>query len=335
MTTTLLADVGGTNVRFALADTEAAQPLVEDSIRRYRVADFAGFADAARRYLDDAGARVTRGVFAFAGPVVGDEVRLTNHPWTTSLEGTRAALGLDGVRGLNDFAAMSLSLTLLDDAHVEVLGGIAPRAPGDAAHQTFAIAGPGTGLGVGALLVRDGRVLTLDTEGGHLSFAPRTAHEIEILRVLTERFGRVSNERLLCGSGLVNLYHALGTIDGVATEALEPADVTLRAQHGDDALCVRAVEGFCEMLGAAAGDLVLAFGAWDGVYLTGGLTPRLRAWFHSEAFRRRFEDKGRFAARMAQVPTVAVLHHDAGLLGTAAQAVLDAGLVLVPRRRVG
>lgn len=327
---TLLADVGGTNVRFALADADAAMPLCVDTIRRYRVADFASFTDAARAYMADADARPSNAVFAFAGPVSGDVVHITNHPWTVELARVRNELGLQGLRALNDFAAMSLSVCLLAAADVDPIGPSRPVPIGRTAQQTFAIIGPGTGLGVGALIVRDGQIHTLESEGGHLSFAPRNALEIEILRRLAARFGRVSNERILCGAGLVNLHGALAEIDGVAVAALEPKDITARADAGD-VRCVHTLEVFCALLGAAAGDLVLGFGAWDGVYLTGGLTPRLLPWLHAGAFRGRFEDKGRFASRLAGVATLAVLHVDAGLLGAAARAVLDAGGSLAGR----
>ena len=323
---TLLADVGGTNVRFALAETGAREPLLPATIRRYRVADFADFGAAARQYLIDEAARPSHAVFAFAGPVDGKVVHITNHPWTVDLGRVEAELELaDGLRAINDFAAMSFAVSLLGEADAVRIGGAAPAAVGASPQQAFALVGPGTGLGVGALVVREGHIDALSSEGGHLSFAPRNEFEIEILRRLAARFGRVSNERVLCGAGLVNLYGVLADIDGVVADTLQPKDITARADDGSDERSVRAVELFCELLGAVAGDLVLAFGAWDGVYLTGGLTPRLQRWLGGGAFRRRFEDKGRFAARLAEVPTLAVLHADAGLLGCAARAVLDAG----------
>lgn len=323
---TLLADVGGTNVRFALADPRAREPLLAATIRRYRVADFPDFVDAARRYLEDEAARPAHAVFAFAGPVEGDEVRLTNHPWRIVPSALQAELGLaEGVRAINDFSAMSLAVSLLGDADVARIGPAPPVAPGARARQVFALVGPGTGLGVGALQVQGERLDAIASEGGHLGFAPQDELEIEVLRRLATRFGRVSNERLLSGAGLANLHDALAAIEGASAQALAPAEITARADAGSDARCVRTVELFCALLGAAAGDLVLAFGAWDGVYLTGGLTPRLQPWLERGAFRRRFEDKGRFAQRLAAVPTLAVRHPEPGLLGCAACAVLDAG----------
>ncbi|MEO8670109.1 MAG: glucokinase [Tahibacter sp.] len=328
---TLLADVGGTNVRFALADTSERMPLLSDSIRRYRVADFVDFPTVAKRYLDEIGARPQSGVFAFAGPVDGDSVQITNHPWKVVLSQTQTALGLDRLRAINDFSAMSLAVTLLNVQDLVGIGSAPLPLMGGRPRQTFALVGPGTGLGVGALLVRNGVVDTLDSEGGHLSFAPRNQREIEILHRLQMRFDRISNERLLCGSGLVNLHRALCEIDGIPSEELTPKNITERASAESDGSCARAVELFCALLGAAAGDLVLAFGAWDGVFITGGLTPHVLPWLQRGDFRRRFEDKGRFAARLADVPTLAVLHEDAGLLGASAQAVLDSGKSVLHR----
>ena len=319
----LLADVGGTNVRFALADTARARPLLDDSIRAYRVVDFATFIDSARAYLTDTQAHVGSGVFAFAGPVGDDEVRMTNHPWVVSRSRVRADLGLSALRFVNDFAAMSLGVTLLTDTDVHVLGPVAMPRVDMTCMQAFAVLGPGTGLGVGELVVRAGHAFALETEGGHTAFAPRTEAEIAILQRLETRFGRVSNERLLSGGGLANLHRALAEIDGTLRDELTPEEIVRRAGAHADHECERAVELFCEILGAVAGDFVLAFGAWDGVYLAGGLVPVLLERLQDDGFRRRFEDKGRFSAKLARVPTLAVVHPYAGLLGTAAFAVAD------------
>ena len=325
MGSVLLADVGGTNVRFALADPARAQPLLADSIRRYRVAEFASFADVARAYVEALGARPRRGVFAFAGQIRNGEVQVTNHTWTVSREHMRSELALDGLDFINDFAAMSLSVPLLGADDLRTIGRAPAPSLAGAQSRTFAVVGPGTGLGVGALLIRDGRASALETEGGHTSFAPRTEEEIEILRWLTARFGRVSNERLLCGSGLSNLHEALGRIHATFEERLAPEEITRRASEGSDPGCVRAVEMFCELLGAVVGDFVLAFGAWDGAYLAGGLPPLMLPWLERGGFRRRFEDKGRFADELAHIPSVVILHPDAGLLGAAVHAIASDG----------
>ena len=319
----LLADIGGTNARFAVADTAAAQPLLPDSVRKYAVADFPSLGDAARQYLGDTGTRASRGVFAVAGRVDGDVARITNHPWVISRARTRAALDFEDLVLVNDFAAQAMAIVLLDSRDVTPIGGTTwtpDRQPRD---RTYAVIGPGTGLGVGALVVRDGRAYPLETEGGHVSFPPGTPEETEILQRLSAQFGRVSNERLVCGPGLVNIHRALSEIAGVDPGPMQPADITVRAAQGD-VRCMRAVDVFCAIFGAISGDLVLTVGAWDGVFLTGGLVPKmLQSLLHS-GFRQRFEHKGRFSANMARVPSLAILHPNPGLLGAAAIAKTSA-----------
>jgi len=320
----LVADVGGTHVRFALVDVAAADPLIAASACRFRAAEFDSFGAAVRRYLDDSGARPAALVIAAAGVVAEGEVRLTNNvPWVISRDAIKAELGFADVALLNDFAAMALSVSLLKPCDLHAVGRPAPVAFDARGRQTFAILGPGTGLGVGALIVRDGHVHALETEGGHGTFAPGNAEEVEIWRRLAARFGRVSHERALCGSGLVNLYAALADIGGVEASLFAPEQITAAADT--DALARRAVEIFCEQLGSVAGDLVLTFGAWDGVLVAGGLAPFLARWIERGGFRRRFEDKGRLSPAVARVPTSIVRHVDPGLLGAAAWAMIAAG----------
>ncbi|AKC85535.1 glucokinase [Pseudoxanthomonas suwonensis] len=316
----LIADIGGTNARFALADPHAAVPLVEDSVREFAVADFPSLADAARHYLEQAGAQASRGVFAVAGRVDGDEARITNHPWVISRSRTCEMLGFDQVHLLNDFAAQGMAISLYRPEDVVAIGGAAWTPAPVEQPRTYAVLGPGTGLGVGGLIIRDGRCYPLETEGGHVSFPPGTPEEIRILDILSAQFGRVSNERLICGPGLVNIHRALCEIAGVDPGLLEPKDITARAAAGDP-LGMRAVDVFCAVFGAIAGDLVLTLGAWDGVFLTGGLVPKMLDSLRHSGFRQRFEYKGRFSPTMARVPSLAVVHPRAGLLGAAAYAV--------------
>ena len=356
MTRALLADVGGTNVRFAIADSATPQPLDRASIKRYRVENFPTFADAARQYLIDIGvdsvdgdlsdrgyvaagevpsepgARPTHAVCAFAGPVMGDEVKMTNHAWTISMAELQRQLGFEQVRAINDFAAMAYSIALLGEGDVQRVGDVDLPALASKPRQTFVALGPGTGLGVSALLLRDGVLSALETEAGHVGFAPNTVDQQEILRRVSARFGRVSNERLLCGPGLVNLYMALAEMSGTSAESLTPEQITKRADDGSCPICIRAMEHFCEMLGAVAGDMALAYAGWDGVYLAGGLTPALLPWLRRGEFRRRFDDKGRYSRIVAAVPTVVITHDEPGLLGAAACAMIDAGVDLAERR---
>jgi glucokinase len=317
---TLLADIGGTNARFALADCTATAPLLEDSVQEFKVAEFPSLADAANHYLQQTGTSANNGVFAVAGRIDGDEARITNHPWVISLSRTRDALSFNSLKLVNDFAAQAMAVSLLTTNDVVEIGGAHWQPAPLSTPRTYAVLGPGTGLGVGGLLIRDGKLIALETEGGHVSFPPGTPEELKILDRLSKQFGRVSNERLICGPGLVNIHRALCEIAGVDPGTLEPPDITARASAGD-ALCLRTLDVFCAVFGAISGDLVLTLGAWDGVFLTGGLVPRVLDNLQHSGFRQRFEHKGRFSSAMSKIPTLAIMHPRPGLLGAAAFAV--------------
>jgi glucokinase len=316
-TRALLADIGGTHARFALADPAAERPLLDDSIGMFPVDRFPSFADAARHYLESRGeaAGVRSAVAAVAGPVRDGQARMTNHPWVVSEDRIRDALGFGDVALVNDFVAQAMAVRQLAAPDAAPVGGPFPAAAlRDGA--TAVVAGAGTGLGVGVLACRGDRWVALATEAGHAGFAPGTPMEVAILEQLSREFGRVSNERLASGAGLVNLHRALGAIAGEDPGHLEPVDVTAGAAAGDPR-CEQAVDAFCAVFGAIVGDLVLACGAWDGAYLSGGLVPPLLPALRRSGFRQRFEGKGRFAPAMAAVPTLAIVHPQPGLLGAA------------------
>lgn len=316
----LVADIGGTNARFALADLDADTPLDQGCIDEYPVAQFASLADAAAHYLQQQGASASAGVFAVAGRVDGDEARITNHPWVISRARTAAQLGFSQLHLINDFVAQAMSIALLGPTDVVQVGGARWQPAPVGESRNYCVLGPGTGLGVGGLVVRDGRNYPLATEGGHASFAPASPEQIRILEILSAQFGRVSNERLVCGPGLVNIHRALSEIAGIDPGQLQPPEVSARATEGD-AIAERAIEVFLEVFGAVAGDAVLVQGAWDGVFLTGGLVPRLLQQLQHSGFRQRFESKGRFSATMSQIPSMAITHPYPGLLGAAAYAL--------------
>jgi len=323
----LVADIGGTNARFALLDAGSpAQPRLLE-IRRYTVARFDTLAAAIHHYLRAIAAPVSprRAVLGVAARVKGDRVTITNNPWIFSIAELRATLGFEAMTVVNDFSANSMSLPFLRAGDVREIGtsgsnGI-HRADSIGVDRTFAVIGPGTGLGVGALLLRDGRAIPLESEGGHISFAPGNAYEFAILESALKHFERVSYERLICGPGLMNLYRAICDVEGVAPSAQKPEQLTALAAANAGDLHYRTLDIFCEILGACAGDVALIFGAWDGVYLAGGMLPTLMPWLMGGGFRRRFEAKGRFSPALRSVPTLAILHPDLGLLGAAAHAL--------------
>lgn len=320
--TALVADIGGTWVRFALARQEQASAPSLRAEHRLAVANHPSLIAAAQHYLDgleDTLPRPTHAAFAVAGRVDGGTAKMTNHPWCVDANECESALGLAKVRLLNDFTAQAFALPFLDASERRQIGEPA-LGLGQRDDWTVAVLGPGTGLGVSALLRRSGAPFALASEGGHASFAPKTALQRELLEHLAKRYPRVSYERLVSGSGLSNLHWAMARRSGGTTpEDLRPEDVTARARGGD-AMASETIEVFCEIFGAFAGDLVLTFGAWDGVFLSGGLVPLLLEELSAGAFRRAFETKGRFSEAMTRVPVHAVLHPQPGLLGAAALA---------------
>ncbi len=326
----LIADVGGTNARFALAEVRPAGPPHPVAATRFAVAQFATFDEAVAQYLREAGTRPTRAVFAVAAPVPGGIAQFTNSPWRIDAAALRARFGFDSVRLVNDFAAMSAAVPQLEAGELCPLGPLAVPGLRDGRDRVLGVIGPGTGLGAGLLLVRDGRTIVIETEGGHTSFAPANEEEVAVLRVLRGRFGHVSNERLICGPGLVNLYGALAEVAAAAAPLPSPEAIVAAAHDDSTSLAGRAVEMLCGLLGGVAGDLALIGGTWDGVYLAGGLVGPLLPWLQRGGFRRRFEDKGRRSTEMARVPTLAILRPDAGLLGAAAWAA--EGLIEPARR---
>jgi glucokinase len=308
----LVADVGGTRVRFAVCAPGGA-PL---DTKVLAVADFPGIAEAALSYLAGLGQRPLRGAIAVAGPVSGDFFAMTNHTWSFSTEAVRRALNLESLVLVNDFEANALAIPHLTSADVVQWGGgtAVQRAP-------CGILGPGTGLGVASLVWGGSRWVPVPGEGGHADFAVGSDDELLILHSLTARFGHVSLERILSGPGLVHLFEVFATKLGLplAREAT-PADVAAAALRGDSA-AVAAVRAFSGILGAAAGNLALTLGARGGVYVAGGVVGNLGAAFDRAVFRARFEDKGRFASYLAQIPTFHIVHPFPALLGLAHAAL--------------
>lgn len=314
----LVGDVGGTNVRFALVDIATPRPRLLDP-RSFHAGDFATLEDAIDRYLParSSAGRPDSVVMAVAGPVIEGRAHLTNGLWDMN-ETALLARGFGAARLINDYEALALALPLLGADDLAAVGEAAP-----ATHGTAVVLGAGTGLGVAAL-VRDGlNEAVAVTEGGHVAFAPDDDTEMEILRHLSARFGRVSLERLLSGPGLVNLRWALGRIRGAEVEPLQPEEIVALATTRRDPLCIETLERFCALYGAAAGDFALAFGAVGGVFLGGGIGPRILDALRKGGFRARFEAKGRFGAYTARIATQVIIHPYAALLGGARARIAD------------
>lgn len=304
--TRLIADIGGTNARFALVEPDA--PAHDE--RHLLVQDFPDPGAAIEAYLGDRA--IDQAVIAVATPVETDQISFTNSPWTFSIAALQTRLGLRQLAVINDFAAQALAMPHLAADELEQIG-TGTATPG----RAVGVLGPGTGLGVSALVPGKGGWTALPTEGGHVSFAPGNAREDAVLTTLRGRLGHVSNERLLSGQGLLNLAQALATIDGRACAADSPAAVTEAARADSCPSCREAVQLFSSLLGSAAGDLALTIGARGGVFVAGGVCARLGSLFDREAFRHRFADKGRMRHFLEPIPTWLVLRTDTGLLGAA------------------
>ena len=295
----LLGDIGGTNARFGW------QALANGPIERVQVlpcAEHSSLLEAAQTYLrDQAMSAPPCAAFGIANPVTGDQVAMTNHHWKFSVTALREGLGVSRFLLLNDFTALALSLTQLpESSKVQVGGGNA------APNAAIGLIGPGTGLGVSGLFPvgYQNKWMPIAGEGGHVSLTASTQHEFAAIQQLQKRYGHVSAERVISGAGLVDLYHALCDLkEGHGREITTPAEVLERAHEVPTSTANEALAMFCGFLGSVAGDLALTLGARGGIYIGGGIVPRMGEHFASSPFRERFEAKGRFKKYLQDVPT--------------------------------
>jgi glucokinase len=310
----MLADIGGTYARFTL---ETA-PGVFERAATLRCADHADFRAAVGAYLATLPPgpqwRIRHAAVAIANPVDGDDVRMTNYHWQFSIEAMREKLRFDTLVVVNDFTALAMALPRLGRQDRRQVGGGQARE-----HSVIGILGAGSGLGVSGLIPSDDGAIALGTEGGHASFAPRDERELAILAFASKLHPHVSFERLLSGPGLELVYRALAERAGVrAAKGLSAPEITRRALAASDPVCVQTVDAFCAMLGTAAANLAVTLGALGGIYIGGGIVPRLGTLFDRSPFRQRFEDKGRFSGYLAQIPTWVITAQDATFHGVAA-----------------
>jgi glucokinase len=309
----LIADVGATNARFALVGTESGFQRV----RVLTCEDYVSIQDAIAAYLKHELEltdvhRVEAAALAVAGPVTDDQVRLTNHPWSFSISQLRRHLAIDRLLVVNDFTAVAVAAPYLKSDECNQIGGGAALAS-----APIGVLGPGSGLGVSGLVPTATGWIPLSSEGGHVTIAPATARESAVLDRMRERFDHVSAERVLSGPGLVNLYNTLAEIDGLPAASYTSAQVTDPSICEHEPHCREAVDMFCAMLGTVAGNLALTLGALGGIYIAGGIVPKLGMAFAVSAFRERFEDKGRLRPYLARIPTYVVTHPFPAFLGLA------------------
>ncbi len=315
----LVADVGGTNVRFALVDLDHPRRVALQAPRKLVSRAYGSIVDAAKAYLCGVNAEVSlaAAVFAVAGPVHNEEIRLTNLQWRFTAADLQAGLDVGQVHLLNDYEAIAFAVPSLGPGDLLEIGAVSPKAQGAQDGQVIAIVGPGTGLGVAGYVRAPQGVFPLVTEGGHADFAPSDDVEVEILNFLRRRYEHVSAERVLSGSGLVNLHEALCAIEGVAYETRTSHEITDETRKDPGSLSARAFGRFCAIMGSVCGNVALTMGARDGVLIAGGILPAMSDIFAASAFRERFEAKGRFDGYMKDIPTRLIVQQYAGLLGAA------------------
>ena len=313
--TVAVADIGGTHARFALATVDGGRVVELDEPITLNTADHASFQLAWQEFCArHPGDEPDAIGIAFAGPVGGEVLKLTNNPWVIRPALMNEKLGVKDFRIVNDFGAIAHAVAQLGDNYFDHLCGPEQAPTG---HRVTSIVGPGTGLGVAQLLRASNGYHVIETEGGHGDFAPLDSLEDHILTFLRRTLRRVSVERIASGSGLANIYHALAAIEGQAVPDLDDKALWTAALEGSDPIAGAALDRFFLTLGAVTGDLALAHGA-DCVVLAGGLSYRLRDRFASSGFADRFVAKGRFERRMEAIPVKLVTHPQPGLFGAAA-----------------
>ncbi|MBR0702017.1 glucokinase [Bradyrhizobium diazoefficiens] len=306
-TAILLADIGGTNARFALLADGKLGPIAHMS-----VGDYGTFQQALAAYLRDTTpvGPIRHAVFAASGPVQNSRCALTNNSWIIDAAELRGDYGFASVRLINDFQAVGWALPRLPSSSLLQLGG-RERIAG----APLAALGPGTGLGMVIRITHGGAPIVLPSEGGHCTMAGGSLREDAVIEHLRARFGHVSSERVLSGAGLENLHHALASLDGASLPTRRAADITRAGVEGTCPISRAAVDMFCAMLGSVAGNLALAIGARGGIFIAGGILRHMPEYLAASRFRARFEDKGRLKAYLAPIPAYLVLDEHVAFVG--------------------
>ncbi len=303
----LLADIGATHARFAL---EVA-PAVLRNVAVLRCDDYTGIVPLLQAYLSQhPNQRIVHAAFALANPISGDLIRMTNRDWQFSTEEVRRTLGLSTLLIVNDFTALAMALPGFKAQDLMQIGGGTPQS-----HAVAGVLGPGTGLGVSGVIPTMDGFITLGSEGGHVNFAPSDEREFAILQYAWREWQHVSNERLISGPGIELIYRALAERNGMEVKPRSAAEILSGALEQNDLLCIEVLEAFAGMLGAAAANLAVTLGAFGGIFIGGGIVPRMAEWFATSPFRTRFEAKGRFTDYLAQIPTYVIMAPNPALSG--------------------
>jgi len=308
-TPALIADIGATNARFALLEgTELA------AAETYEVSDYASPIEAARDFLAGPanGHSPKRALIAAAGPVDNGRITLTNATWIVDSERIAKGLGMTDVAVLNDFEALAWSLPALRPADIVTLGMARPGERG-----TMAVMGPGTGFGLAAMVSAGDAEVIVVTEGGHATLSSENRREDAIILALRQQFHHVSVERVLSGSGLMQLYHAIARVDGQTVPERDSSEIVAHALADDCKVSRETLELFCAFMGSVAGNIALTLGARGGLFIGGGIAPRFTDFLRASAFRERFEAKGRLSSYLARIPTAVIVHPTPAFVGLA------------------
>jgi glucokinase len=306
--TKIIADIGGTNARFALVNDNN----VISNVEVLPCASFKSPSEAARAYLRHSGAQPEAGAFAVATALDGsDNVAMTNHVWAFSINETREHIGLKKLKVINDFAALANAVPYLTEKDRYQLGG------GEAQkNMPIGIIGPGTGLGVAGIVFADGKPVPFATEGGHVTMPATTEREFRLFEwLIAHKYHHISAERVISGKGIVNLYNAICGLDGMTLPERSPAEITQAALDKSCKVCIEVLDLFCHFLGVAAGNIALCYGAAGGVYIAGGIVPKLGDYFKGSRFRESYLAKGRFKEYVERIPTFVITHPYPGLEG--------------------
>ncbi|MEO0410801.1 MAG: glucokinase [Pseudomonadota bacterium] len=307
----LVADIGGTNARFAIAECGPNSISLHDP-QSFRAEDFETVRDAADAYLESVSAKPNQACFAVAAPIESDDIAFTNSPWSFNRKSIQTDLAFEQFSVVNDFAALAAGIAAIPEDFVEpVRGGTAQK------NAPKLVIGPGTGLGQ-ALLVPCGREdRVISTQGGHVSFAPRSDLEIQVMQFIAREHPRVSVERLLCGRGLINIHRALCHIADTPRTSLQANEITQAARTREHPIAAQAVSFFCNLLGAVVGDAALSSGARGGIYLAGGILPKIKDIFHKSDFEAHFLSKGRMQSYLEPIPITLITKEGTALYGAA------------------
>ena len=306
----LIADIGGTNARFAIVDEGGFVPEYE---RTLSCSEYPTLVDAVTAYLDDVSSEMPETAsLAIATPVSNDRIVMTNHVWDLSVDETRRALGIRSLKVLNDYTALALALPhLSSDDYKQIGSGTSIK------NQPMAVLGPGTGLGVSGSIYVDNYWLPLQSEGGHVSYGPLNDRESDVFKFIRKRYDHVSAETLVSGPGLVLLYESIAQCDGIQCAQLSPEQVTYEALNETNASAQEAVSMFCGILGVMAANLALTLGARGGVFIGGGIVPKLGDYFEASYFRACFENNTRFKHYLEEIPTFVIESKYPALIGAA------------------